>query len=726
MLYQKQTPCYPLGTMIDLNIPISSLPGVGPSYAQKLEKLNIKTIIDLINHIPSRYEDYASIKQISQAKIDEEVTILGTVWDITNVYTRSYRIKTITRAVINDGTGSIEAVWFNQPFMTKNLHAGMHVSLSGKLKQNNYKLQLSSPAYEILGDEEKLINTGRIVPVYPETEGVTSRWLRMRIAHLLPQVVDALFEWMPEPVRKKAELITLPATYQKIHFPESKEDIQNARKRIAFDELLKVHLSVMKRKKDWQQKSATQALQVDREKIGAFIASLPFQLTQAQQRATEEILRDLAKTVPMNRLLEGDVGSGKTVVAAAAMYVAHLNSLQSALMAPTAILASQHYETLKQLLSPLGLTVTLVTGRKNITVKTPTRTYPLRTKGRSSALKSRPLAKGEARRWISIMHDADIVVGTHALLSESTQFKKLGLVIIDEQHKFGVEQRALLRQKGNLPHVLTMTATPIPRTLALTLYGNLDLSVIDEMPIGRTPAKTYVVPNQKRNDAYRFIEKEIKHHSVQAFVVCPLIEESETFNTVKAATVQYERLAKEIFPRLNLGLLHGRMKPKEKDEIMERFRNQKLDILVATPVVEVGVDIPNATIMLIEAADRFGLAQLHQLRGRVGRRAQQTSYCLLFTELQGRESISRLKAMEKIFNGIELAELDLKIRGAGEIFGTMQHGIPDFKVAKLSNLKLIEETKVIAQEIFDNYYLRGDRGVQRAVNEFDQKLIEPN
>lgn len=697
-----------LYTMIASNTPISAITGIGPSYAQKLEKLHIKTVGDLINHVPFRYENYASIKQISQAQLGEEVTIVGTIWDVSTVYTRSYRIKTITKAVIQDGSGTIEAIWFNQAFLRTNLKQGMRISLSGKLKQNRYKLQLSSPAYEVLHEDEQFINTGRIIPVYPETEGVSSKWLRTKIAKLLPEVIPTTADWLPFTLRQKAELLVLSEALQKIHFPESDDDAASARKRLATDELLKVHLSALKRKSEWENKSKTEQLTCDKRTIDEFIKKLPFTLTNAQFHVIDEILDDLSKPIAMNRLLEGDVGSGKTVVAALAMYVAHQNGLQSALMAPTAILATQHYQTLEALLSPFGLTTSLITGRSKIKIKNS---------------KQNDANMLDTRYSIQ---NTDVVIGTHALLSESTQFNNLGFVVIDEQHKFGVEQRATLRQKGKQPHVLTMTATPIPRTLALTLYGNLDLSVIDEMPVGRTPPKTYVVPNKKREDAYKFIEKEIKQNKVQAFVVCPLIDESETYNTVKAATVEYGRLSKEVFPKLKLGLLHGRMKPKEKDEVMEQFREKKLDILVATPVVEVGVDIPNATIILIEAADRFGLAQLHQLRGRVGRRAGQISYCLLFTELKGAQSIRRLKAMEKIFNGIELAELDLKLRGVGEIFGTMQHGIPDFKAAKLSNLKMIEETRLLAKEIFDDYFLKGDRGVQQVVSEFDQRLIEPN
>ncbi len=690
--------------MLSKDTPIAALAGIGPTYATKLQKLHIFTVGDLIEHYPFRYENYASIKSIAETKIGEEVTIIGTLWEIKNAYTRNYRIKTITKALIHDGSGTIEAVWFNQSYLTKNLQAGMEVSLSGKLKQNGYKLQLVSPAYEILKSNRETVNTGRIVPIYPETEGVTSRWLRTKIAQLLPQINQDVTDWLPRQIIEKADLLPLDDALQKIHFPNAKDDIIQSRKRIAIDELLKVHLTALKRKQEWEGKSHGHAFVIDQKKVQDFIARLPFTLTKAQYRVIDEILADLKNDTAMNRLLEGDVGSGKTVVAAVAMYIAFLNGRQSAIMAPTAILAQQHFQTLSSLLEPLGLKVALLTGGKQ------------------------PKASGDQKLQASSfkLQGMDIVVGTHALLSESTKFKNLGFIVIDEQHKFGVEQRALLHLKGITPHVLTMTATPIPRTLALTLYGNLDLSVLDEMPVGRTKPKTFVVPQQKRQDAYNFIAKEITAKKVQAFIVCPLIELSETFNTAKAATVEYEKLSTEIFPQLQLGLLHGRMSSKQKEETMAKFRSQELDILVATPLVEVGVDIPHATIMVIEAADRFGLAQLHQLRGRVGRREGQDAFCFLFTELIGEESIKRLRSMEKIYSGLELAEVDLQYRGAGNIFGTEQHGIATFKVAKLSNLKLIEQTRKLAQQIFTDYYEKGDQEVKDTVDRFDKRLIEPN
>lgn len=691
--------------MIPLETPIANVPGIGPIYAKKLERLEIFTVSDLINHYPSRYEDYAAIKSISQTQVGEEVTIVGTIWDIGNVYTKSHKI--LTKAVIQDGTGTIEVVWFNQRYLGTTLKTGMRLSLSGKVKQNGYKLTIVSPVFEILNEEDKFVNTGRLVPIYPETAGVSSRFLRTKIIRLLPTLVGGIEDWLPEKVRTEQELLPLSQAIQEIHFPENNDQIHESRKRIAYDELLKVHLTALKRKYEWQTKSIGTPLKFDQKTIDKFIHSLPFPLTNAQRRVADEILIDLQQQTAMNRLLEGDVGSGKTVVAAVAMYAAHLSGMQSAIMAPTAILARQHYDTLRSLFGPLGLSIVLVTGNTN--------------KGKGSensnavTLAPKPLP----------LHP-DIIVGTHALVSEETQFSNLGFITIDEQHKFGVEQRALLRLKGNSPHVLTMTATPIPRTLALTLYGNLDLSVIDEMPKGRTIVKTFVTPQKKRADAYTFIEKEIRDKQVQAFIVCPLIEESETYATARAATVEYEHLSKEVFPKLRLGLLHGRMKAKEKDGIMSQFANHELDILVATPLVEVGVDVPNATIMLIEAADRFGLAQLHQLRGRVGRRAEQEAYCLLFTEMHGKQIFGRLKAMEKIYSGPQLAELDLHYRGAGELFGTKQHGIPNFKVAKLSDLRLIEETRKVAQEIFTNYYLKNDPKLVKIVDAFNKKLVEPN
>jgi len=432
------------------------------------------------------------------------------------------------------------------------------------------------------------------------------------------------------------------------------------------------------RKKAWEKNVIKKPWQSFTEKVNELIKTLPFELTNAQKRSVNEILNDLSSQKPMNRLLEGEVGSGKTVVGAIAMYVAFLNGFQSAFMAPTEILANQHYETIKKLLEPLGVKVSLQTGSiKN---------YELRIKKKDHDSGFR-------------IHDSSVIVGTHALVYKKIKFAKLGLVIIDEQQRFGVEQRTTIKEKGQNVHLLTMTATPIPRTVALTMYGDLDLSVLDEMPIGRKLVKTWLVPPEKRNGAYTWIEKQILKNKDQVFIVCPFIEESETMLTVKAATKEFERLQKEVFPNLKLGLLHGKIKSDEKNKILKDFRGQKIDILVSTPVVEVGIDIPNATIMLIEEADRFGLAQLHQLRGRVGRSDKQ-SYCLLFTSSKNETTIERLKALETIYSGAQLAELDLKLRGPGQIYGTSQHGRQVLKVASFSDFALIDKTKKEAEKIF--------------------------
>ena len=450
----------------------------------------------------------------------------------------------------------------------------------------------------------------------------------------------------------------------------------------------------MERKLNWNKNLISNSYSVDefRNKINEFLNKLPFTLTNAQKRVADEIFKDLNRTKPMNRLLEGDVGSGKTVVSAIAMYLSFLNGFQSVLMAPTEILAQQHYQTIFKLLSPFKIKVGLATGSKKEGIK-----------NQESGIKNKKQNKNHNSQFI--IHDSkstfDVLVGTHAVLSKTISFQNLGLVVIDEQQRFGVEQRALIRNKGKNPHLLTMTATPIPRTIALTLYGDLDLSILDEMPIGRKQIKTWLVPPEKRDGAYFWIEKQIKETKSQVFVVCPFIEESETMQTVKAASKEFENLKNNVFKDLKLGLLHGKMKAKDKGEVLTKFRDGKIDILVATPVVEVGIDVPNATIIVIEASERFGLAQLHQLRGRVGRGDKQ-SYCLLFTESKNLQTLERLKAMEKHNVGSELAELDLRLRGPGEIYGTMQHGRKMLKIASFSDFELIKKVRKEAEKIFPN------------------------
>ncbi|MBI2599366.1 ATP-dependent DNA helicase RecG, partial [Candidatus Daviesbacteria bacterium] len=503
------------------------------------------------------------------------------------------------------------------------------------------------------------LHTGKLVPVYPETMGLTSKWFRTKIAQVLPLVSSKLQDPLPEFIQDT--MISLTDALQKIHQPKDYKEVERAKERLSFDELFYVSLATLKARKEWSKKPLVAPLTIYSDALEEFTGKLPFTLTNAQKRVIEEVIGDLKKNQPMNRLIQGEVGSGKTVVTAIIIYLVYLNHYKTLFMAPTEILAFQHYSTISNLLEPLGIKVGIYTGSK----------------------KSKDII-------------ADVMIGTHALLFEKLIPKDVGLVVIDEQQRFGVEQRTLLRSKAKLPHFLTTTATPIPRTVALVLYGDLDLSTIDELPKNRQQIKTYVVPNRKRNDAYKFIEKKIKEGD-QAYLITPLIEESETLQSAKAAKVEFAKL-KKVFPKLKLGLLHGRLKGKEKEEVMQKFKDRSIDLLVSTSVVEVGMDVTNATIMVIESAERFGLAQLHQLRGRVGRGPKQ-SYCLLFMGAEDSNSKSRLKNLEKINDGMKLAELDLKIRGSGEIFGIRQSGRFEFKLASFSDIHLVEKTRQAAQDV---------------------------
>lgn len=675
---------------MDLKTPVSQLFMVGPTYARRLKKLNITTLGDLLYHFPHRYEDLSLISKINQLQPGEKVTLQGKIKSIKNQYLRSGR--KIQKAVVADSTGEIEVTWFNQPFLAKTLKPNTLVSLAGKVDLFGQKKTLTSPDYELV-KTGKTVHTGRLVPIYPETYGISSKWLRSRIYPLISKIELKIEEFLPSSIVKRNDFPDLNKALEDIHFPKSLSSVQKARERFAFEELLLMHLETLLRKEAWKKTKLAHRFSLDQEKILAFISSLPFHLTQAQKKVIKEILTDLAQEKPMNRLLEGDVGSGKTVVSAIAVYAAYLNNYQSAFMAPTEILAQQHSQTLKTLLEPLGIKISLLTGS---------------------------IRKKQA--------DFDLIIGTHALIYRRAKFDQLGLVIIDEQHRFGVEQRSqLIHQTDHqkiAPHFLTMTATPIPRTIALTLYGDLDLSVIDELPPGRVKIKTWAVPQVKREGAYAWIKKQIQKGD-QAFIICPLIEEStaETLSSVKAVKTEFEKLQKEVFSKLKLGLLHGRLKSKEKDQVLARFRQGKIDILVSTPVVEVGIDIPNATIMMVEAADRFGLAQLHQLRGRVGRGKKQ-SYCLLFSEKTSKRAWQRLRSLEKDLTGAELAEVDLKMRGPGELYGLRQHGFIKFKVASFSDTQLIAQTKKEAQKIISR--LNRFPRLKEKLKEAKIRNIEPN
>ncbi len=682
---------------MDLKTPIKSTFGIGPNLEWKLNKLNLFTVSDLIYHFPFRYDDFSQIKPASEAQVGEVVTLQGEIWSIKNIYTRFGKV--LTQAVFNDGTSPVVLTWFNQSYLIKQIKTGDRLQISGKLGKYKSKLSIMAPQWEKVDSlqstvdsslreatpeageaSQQRIHTGRLVPVYPETQGLTSKWFRTKIDKLLPDALEKIKDPLPNSIRN--EMLPLKDAISKIHFPKDMVEVEKSRKRLGFDELFFVSLATQKARMEWKRKPLVKPLRINKNDLNHFIKTLPFSLTSSQKKVVGEVLDDLEGTQPMNRLIQGEVGSGKTVVATIIIYLIHLNGLKTLFMAPTEILAFQHFETISKLLNSFGISVGIYTGsRKFTTIK------DLRLK-----------IKEKNRKSKIVNHKSlpDLIIGTHALLSPKLNLDDVGLVIIDEQQRFGVEQRTILRSRAKLPHFLTMTATPIPRTVALTLYGDLDLSVIDQMPKGRPVIKTYLVPEKKRRDGYKFIEKKVMHGD-QAYIITPLIEPSETLLTAKAAKVEFEKL-KKIFPKLNLGLLHGRLKSKDKEEVLKDFRDGRIHILVSTSVVEVGMDVPNATIMVIEGAERFGLAQLHQLRGRIGRGTKE-SFCLLYTSDGSADEQRRLKYLENTFDGLKLAELDLKIRGSGEIFGVKQSGRFEFKIASFSDLNLVEKTKDAAQKI---------------------------
>ncbi len=666
-------PIQPIEPPVALVAPLTTFPGVGPKTARTLKKLNLESLGDLLWHFPRRYDDYSQLKTINRLWFGEEVTVIGTVEDINLRTVRGGKMKLI-EAVIGDGTGSLRITWFNQPWIADKLKPGKGVVLSGKVDQYLGHLTMSSPEWEPL--ERIQLHTNRIVPVYPLTAGITGKWLRRVINSVVTRYATRVPDPIPQSVVESAQLIPLGLALQQVHFPDDWDMLGKAQDRLAFDEMFLLQLGVLEQKRDWLALE-TKPLPIEQERLGRFISSLPFELTQAQQRALQSVTQDLESSKPMNRLIEGDVGSGKTVIAAAAIAIAAENGVQSAVMAPTSILAEQHYSTLKDMLS------------KEIGVKQGGIRLLLGSTSNSE--------KDEIRAGLKD-GSIQLVIGTHALIEGPVEFSQLGLAVIDEQHRFGVNQRALLRAKGKNPNLLVMTATPIPRSLALTLYGDLDLTVIDEMPPGRVPTETRVLTSGERMRAYRFISSQLeKGH--QAFIIYPLVEESEKIDA-KAAVEEHERLQSDIFPNYRVGLLHGRMKSDEKDAIMHLYRNGEIHILVSTSVVEVGVDVPNATVMLIEGANRFGLAQLHQFRGRVGRDDQQ-SYCLLIANTDADTENERLSAMESTVDGFELAELDLEQRGPGDFLGTRQSGFAELRMAKITDVILIEKAREQAKKIFD-------------------------
>lgn len=655
-----------------LDAKLTVLQGVGPRNAESLARLGLHTLGDMLYYFPRRYDDYSQLKPIKDLFYGEQVTVIGT---IQSVHSRPIRggKASIVEVIIGDGTGALRLSYFNQPWLANRFKKGDAISVSGRIDQYLGRLVMNSPDWEPV--EAENLSTNRIVPVYSLTERITQKWLRNQMRQVVqywaPSVADAL----PESVRKAEGLMPLGEALLQVHFPDSQEKLKAARERLAFDEIFYLQMGVLRQKRDWKSVEARR-FSVPDEWLEARLKSLPFTLTSVQGKAISDIRADLDSGKPMNRLLQGDVGSGKTVVAALAAAMIAANNSQTAIMAPTSILAEQHYRNFTNLLKDV-----LKPGEIRLLV------------GDTPEAEKEEIRNGLANNAIKI------VIGTHAVIEEPVQFADLQFAVIDEQHRFGVEQRAELRSKGTNPHLLVMTATPIPRSLALTLYGDLDLSIMDEMPSGRQPVNTFVLRPQERERAFTLLRGQVKDGK-QAFIIYPLIEESEKIDA-RAAVDDYETLSKEVFPNLKLGLLHGRMRPDEKDEVMLKFRDRQYDILVSTTVVEVGVDVPNATVMLIEGADRFGLAQLHQLRGRVGRGADQ-SYCLLIPTHEDKTENERLQAMAESTDGFFLAEKDLQIRGPGEFLGTRQSGYASsLRMASITDVGLIEKARAQAQIVFD-------------------------
>jgi len=671
---------------LDPKAPVGALKGVGSVQARRLERLGVRAVEDLLYLFPRRYDDFGQLRTISQLNYGEEVTIIGVIQEALNQKTRSG--LQLTRVTIADGTARVEAVWFNQPYLLRQMQRGRRIALSGRVDQYLGRLTLQAPQWEPFKAEQ--VHTGRLVPIYPLTEGLSARRVRTLVKSAVESAAPHVVDPLPGSLLESHGLLDLPTALQQIHFPDDEDSLARARYRLAFSELLLVQLGVLRQRLAWQQRPG-RPMTVRGASLEAFLQTLPFALTPAQRRVLGEITDDLQRSRPMSRLLQGDVGSGKTVVALAAMLVTVWNGMQAVIMAPTEILAEQHHRTVTELLRGIAEraperedAVTGLSGAGPIRVGLLT--------GRLAQAE-----KEEQHRQIAT-GQAGIVVGTHALIQEGVHFHDLGLAVVDEQHRFGVAQRAALRQKGHNPHVLVMSATPIPRTLALTLYGDLDLSTIDELPPDRQEIITKWLSRLERERAYVFVRGQVEQGR-QTFIICPLIEESEKIEA-KAAVSEYKRLRDQVFPDLRLALLHGRMSSADKEGVMKAFQRGEHDILVSTPVVEVGIDVPNATVMLVEGADRFGLAQLHQFRGRVGRGEHQ-SYCLLLAESPSFEAEKRLQVIEKSQDGFVLAEEDLRIRGPGEFFGTRQSGLPDLKLAGLGDVQVLERARQVAVEIFE-------------------------
>ncbi len=693
--------------------PLDMVFGMGKKDVQAFKRLGLRTVEDLLYHFPHRYDDYSSQKHIGELVVGSVETVVG---EVSDVRLAGGGPRPRVEVSVSDQTGVIKAVFFNQPWLTKQMPVGKMIVLSGKVGAYGGVRQMTGPTWEsYVPDSDALIHTGRLVPVHRLTKGLLDRNARKVIKHLVDEVAPRLPEYLPDAMRARVGLVGLPQAIAQIHFPATADSLLQARTRLGFDEFLFIQIGVLQRKLLWQGELGYQ-MRFFADVHADLQAQLPFSLTGAQQRSLDEIFTDMARPVPMARLLQGDVGSGKTVVAAACLLQVIANGFQGALMAPTEILAEQHYKGLKKLLGrvrvPRQAKEEAEGGgwRERMSAKDAAHLAEIKAllgmtveddmdgQGVRVALLTGSLGVKERRRVLEgiAKGEVDLVIGTHALITESVKYHSLGLAVVDEQHRFGVEQRQSLRNKGFNPHLLVMTATPIPRTLTMTIYGDLDTSILDELPPGRQVIRTRWVLRGERGKVYRHMRKEIEQGR-QAFVVCPLVEESDKID-LPSAEEMYETLQNDVFPDLRVALLHGKMLPREKDQIMVAFRDHAYDILVATAVIEVGIDIPNASTILIEGAERFGLSQLHQFRGRVGR-GQHQSFCILIPHKENETSEERLEALTQNSDGFKLAEIDLHLRGPGDFFGTRQSGTPDLKVAQLTDVHLLHAAHAAAEAI---------------------------
>ena len=689
---------------------LADLPRANASYALRLKNIGLQKTYDLFFYFPSRYEDFSNIKNIKNLKFGEIATISGAIKAVHNVRTFRYRI--LTQAIIEQNGFSLRLVWFGQPYLIKALKIGEKINVSGKVSGDKNGILMYHPSFELVSEQSSLSQTGRIVPIYPEVKGVSSKWLRKKISSLF-YLVKSIPETLPQKVIEEYHLPKIDIAIQNIHFPSNLKNCVAAQKRFAFEKMLEIQLRILKDHRNLE-KEKSKALKIHLDEIKKFIQKLPFSLTHDQKKVVWDILQNTSRNSPMNRLLEGDVGSGKTIVAAIAAFNVALEKKQVALMAPTEILAKQHFESFIKLFSGENMCLALLTSSEKIAVDF-----------QSGAPEIIKMKKNEIYKIIK-EGKIDIVIGTHALIQEKLEFQDLALAIIDEQHRFGIKQRKALRAKsglGKIPHLLSLSATPIPRTLAIAFYGDLDISQLREMPLGRKKINTKIISPKERQRAYEFLREKLKENQ-QAFVICPRIEvngqenpkDMDVFSErlsshrvlaqqklnlkseIKAVKEEFENLSKNIFPEFKCTMLHGKMKADEKNKTMQDFKSNKTQILISTSIVEVGVDVPNATLMIIENAERFGLAQLHQIRGRVGRSDAQ-SFCFVFTNSTDPEASNRLEALVKSHSGFELAEYDLKLRGPGQFVGERQSGLPDFAMSSLANLKMVNAAKKTAGEI---------------------------